>query len=315
MTPEEEVRARFAAAGVQGWLHAVGLHRARPREVAVGADEPVVMASVYKLPLLVAYVRLVDEGGLDPTEPVTVPAGRRTPGPTGVSALRDAVTMSWRDLVALTITHSDNTAADVVLERVGLPRVAAALDACGLRATRVVGGTDAVLRGLREQTGADDDVAAFATLARDDAVAEVAAYDPLLTSATTARDMTRLLARIWDDTAASPDGCRVARDLLAAQIWPHRLRAGFPRGAQVAGKTGTIGAVRNEVGVVTFEGEHPVAVAVFTHAARADPLLPAADAVIGSAARAAVTALRSGRVGPLPSTRRPRSSGDRAPLS
>lgn len=111
-----------------------------------------------------------------------------------------------------------------------------------------------------------------------------------------AHPLTRLLAWIWDDTAASPAGCRFARDLLGAQIWTRRLRAGFPRAARVAGKTGTIGAVRNEVGVVTFDGEHPVAVAVFTRAARADPTLPRADAVIGEAARIAVTELRSGRV-------------------
>lgn len=294
--PADRVRAAFAEAGVEGWLHAVGLHRARAREVAVGADEPVVMASVYKLPLLVAFARLVEAGDLDPAEPVTVPASRRTPGPTGLSALRDAVTMTWRDLMTLTITHSDNTAADVVLARVGLDRVNAMLHLFGLHGTRVRSGTDAVQHRLREETGAGDVAGAFAALARDDGVGDVAAYDPALTSATTARDTTRLLARIWDDTAATPDGCRFARDLLGAQIWTHRLRSGFPRGARVAGKTGTIGAVRNEVGVVTFDGEHPVAVAVFTRAARADPILPRADAVIGEAARIAVTDLRSGRV-------------------
>ncbi|GAA3220315.1 serine hydrolase [Pseudonocardia petroleophila] len=296
VTPAERVRAAFAEAGVEGRLHAVGLHRSRPREVAVDADEPVVMASVYKLVLLVAFARLVDDGGLDPTEPVTVPAARRTPGPTGLSALRDAVTATWRDLMTLTITHSDNTAADVVLARVGLDRLDAMLDGFGLHATRVLSGTDDVQHELRVQTGARDVAAAFAALARDDGVGDVAAYDPALTSATTARDTTRLLGMIWDDTAASPEGCRFARDLLGAQIWTHRLRAGFPRGARVAGKTGTIGAVRNEVGVVTFDGEHPVAVAVFTRAARADPVLPRADAVIGEAARIAVTDLRSGRV-------------------
>ncbi len=296
MTTEERVRQAFAEAGVEGRLHAVGLHRSRPREIDVGADTPVVMASVYKLPLLVAFTRLVDDGGLDPTEPVTVPASRRTPGPTGLSALRDDVTTTWRDLMALTVTHSDNTAADVVLGRVGLGRLAAMLEGFGMYATRVLGGTDEVQHGLRVQTGARDVAGAFTALARDDGVGDVAAYDPALTGATTARDMTRLLARIWEDTAASPEGCRFARELLGAQIWTHRLRAGFPRGARVAGKTGTIGAVRNEVGVVTFDGEHPVAVAVFTRAARADPVLPRADAVIGDTARIAVTELRSGRV-------------------
>lgn len=296
MTPAGKVRAAFADAGVRGWLHAVPVGGGA-REVAVDADEPVVMASVYKLPLLVAFVRLVDGGGIDPAEPVTVPVAGRTPGPTGLSVLRDPVTLSWRDLAALMITVSDNAAADVLLRRVGLDRVGAVLDDLGLAGTRVVGGTGEVLRGLREQTGTADVDTAFAALARDDAAPEVAAYDPALTSATTARDMTRLLAALWTDAAASPAGCAVARDLLAAQVWPHRLRAGFPyRGVAVAGKTGTLGAIRNEVGVVSFTGERPVAVAVFTRAARADPVLPRADAVIGAAARIAVTDLRSGRL-------------------
>jgi len=37
-----------------------------------------------------------------------------------------------------------------------------------------------------------------------------------------------------------------------------------------------------------------MAVAVFTHAARADPVLPRADAVIGETARMAVSHLRAG---------------------
>ena len=134
-TVADLVRRRFADAGVRGRLHAVGLHGRRAREVAVEPDEPVVMASVYKLPLLVAFCRLVDAGEIDPGEPVTVPVAGRTPGPTGLSVLRDPVTMSWRDLMAMTITLSDNTAADVVLARVGLDRLHATLQTFGLSGT------------------------------------------------------------------------------------------------------------------------------------------------------------------------------------
>ena len=107
----------------------------------------------------------------------------------------------------------------------------------------------------------------------------------------------RALAAIWSDSAASPQQCRFAHELLGAQAWRHRLRSGFPPvGVRVAGKTGTLAAVCNEVGVVQFDGERPVAVAVFTRAARAEELLLRADAVIGQAARPAVTDLRSGRL-------------------
>jgi beta-lactamase class A len=293
---EREIRRTFADAGVQGRLHAVPLG-GPAREVAVDPDEPVVMASVYKLPLLVAFCRRVDAGELDPRERVTVEPDGRTAGPTGLSILRDPVTMSWRDLACSMITISDNAAADVLLRRVGLEHVNATLADLGLERTRVLGGTADVHRSLVTDTAAPDTAAAFRALTSNDTAPAVRAYDAVLASATTAREMTLLLATIWSDRAASPEQCRFARELLGAQAWQHRLRSGFPPlGVRVAGKTGTLAAVRNEVGVVQFDGERPVAVAVFTRAARAEDVLPRADAVIGQAARIAVTDLRSGRL-------------------
>jgi beta-lactamase class A len=293
---EQEIRRTFVDAGVHGRLHAVPLG-GPAREVGVDADEPVVMASVYKVALLVAFCRRVDADELDPREQVTVAPGERTAGPTGLSGLRDPVTMSWRDLATSMITVSDNAAADVLLRRVGLAYVNETLRDLGLERTRVLGDTADVHRGLVADTGAPDTAAAFRALTSNDADLPVRAYDAVLASATTPREMTRLLAAIWSDRAASPARCRFAREVLGAQVWQHRLRSGFPPvGVRVAGKTGTLAAVRNEVGVVQFDGERPVAVAVFTRAARAEEVLPRADAVIGQAARLAVTDLRSGRL-------------------
>jgi beta-lactamase class A len=293
---EREIRRAFADAGVHGRLHAMPLG-GPAREVGVDPDEPVVMASVYKLPLLVAFCRRVDAGDLDPREQETVDPDGRTAGPTGLSVMRDPVTMSWRDLACSMIAVSDNAAADVLLQRVGVEQVNETLSDLGLERTRVLGGTADVFRSLVADTAAADTAAAFRTLTSNDAAPAVRAYDAVLASATTARDMTRLLAAIWSDRAASPQQCRFARELLGAQAWQHRLRSGFPPvGVRVAGKTGTLAAVRNEVGVVQFDGERPVAVAVFTRAARAEEMLPRADAVIGQAGRLAVTDLRSGRL-------------------
>jgi beta-lactamase class A len=295
--PSRAVRAAFRDAGVRGWLHARPVSgdgsRWRGREVDVGADVPVVMASAYKVLVLVAFCRAVDAGELDPREQVTVPPDRRTPGPTGISALADPVTMSWRDLASSMITVSDNAAADVVHARVGRGRVAALPAELGLTGTRVRGGTADAYAGLVADTGADDVAAAFSVLADNDVPVAVRELDPSYGSSTTAADSTRLLALLWRGELASATGTAFARRALAGQVWPHRMRSGFPGAAAVAGKTGTIGAVRNEIGVVTYPGEHPVAVAVFTHAARSDAGVPRADAAIGAAARAAVNALRA----------------------
>ena len=51
----DPMAAAFARAGVAGWLHAVDIDRGD--EIGLGADEPVAIASVFKLPVLVALFR------------------------------------------------------------------------------------------------------------------------------------------------------------------------------------------------------------------------------------------------------------------
>jgi beta-lactamase class A len=291
----------FRDAGVRGWVHARPVSSdltRRAAEVGLDADTPVIMASLYKIIVLAAFCRAVDDGSLDPREPVEVDPESRTSGATGLSALRDPVTMTWRDLCASMITVSDNAAADTVHRRLGADRVEGVLRAVGLESTHVRGGTADSFRTLLDDTAAHDVAGAFEVLTDNDAPAHIRALDPVYGSATTPRDMTTLLTALWRDEIASPDQSAFARALLRAQVWPHRIRAGFPSTVEVAGKTGTLGAVRNEAGVITYPGEHPIAVAVFTHAARAEAVLPRADAAIATAARLAVGPLRAPRADP-----------------
>lgn len=292
MSTAERIRAVFADAGCTGRLHARRCDGSG-EEVCIGGTERVVTASVYKLPLLLAYCRAVDTGRLDPLARLTLRPAECTPGPTGISALHDPVTMSRRDLATSMMTVSDNAAADLLLGEVGLAAVHELLASLGLDRTRLVGGTADIQRSLVRDTDTHDTAEAFAALADNDEAWTVSAYDPAYTSATTPEEMTRLLAALWRGEVLSGEQTDFARAVMRRQVWPHRIAAGFPhRAVAVAGKTGTIGIIRNEVAVVEFPGEHPVAVAVFTRAARADPALPAVDAAIAEAARIAVTELR-----------------------
>ncbi|MER7451328.1 serine hydrolase [Nocardia beijingensis] len=291
-TAEERIRAVFADAGCSGWLHARRCDGSAT-EISVGGDELVVLASVYKLPLFVAFCRHVDAGRIDPATRLTVVPSDCTPGPTGIAVLRDPVTMSLRDLATSMMTVSDNAAADVLLGATGLGAVESLLDDIGLERTRIVGGTADLHRSLVRDTDTHSTAEAFAVLARNDDAWSVSAYDPSYTSATTPEEMTRLLRALWNGTVLSAEQTGFVRAVMRLQVWPHRVAAGFPhRNVSIAGKTGTIGVIRNEVAVVEFPGEHPVAVAVFTRAARADPHLPAVDAAIAETARIAVTELR-----------------------
>ncbi|MFD2082734.1 beta-lactamase class A [Actinopolymorpha cephalotaxi] len=284
----------FEDAGVWGWLHAVDLHD-EDREVGFFPDEQVALASVFKLPLLAAYARMVDAGEIDPVATVTLDPSRRTPGSTGFAAMADPITVSWRDLARSMITVSDNAAADELLDAVGLDRVRALLDDLGLRRTRITGGSrdlfDAVLRESGQPTLAEG----IAWLRDSGTMDQTAVLDPENphSSVGTCRDMTRLLMAIWRDRAASPDQCVYMRTVLTQQIWTQRLAAAFPfDDVVVAGKTGTFIALRHEVGVVEYPNGETYAVAVFTRSPRTRLILPAADAAIAQAAKIAVASLR-----------------------
>ena len=290
----------FRDAGARGWLHAVRV--GDPSEtVQVDADEPVAMASVYKLPLAICWAQLVHRGELDPVARVRLTPQRRTPGPTGISLFTDEVEMSQRDLVRQMLIVSDNAAADTLLDLVGLDTVNATLRRLGLERTVVLRGTRASQLRIQRDTGTrafSTSMRALAALDRDTATSE---YDSALASHTTAREMTTLLDLLWRrrvDAGAAGD---LIAEAMTRQIWRTRLASGFPHDdVTVAGKTGTLGTLRHEIAVVTFPGETPIAVAVFTRSARPERQLPAVDTAIGAAAQQAVHRLRRPQDAPPP---------------
>ncbi|SEG68156.1 beta-lactamase class A [Actinacidiphila yanglinensis] len=296
-TVEQAIRDMFADAGVRGWLHASDLDRPDAR-VTIDPEHPAPMGSLYKVPLMAAFCRLVDAGALDPRARVTLEPSDHVPGPTGISLLRDPVSVSLRDLVVLMMTISDNTAGDAVLREVGAEAVEEVCRDLGMSRTHIEGGTARAWSQLVTETGTRSLGDAIARISDNDATIPPRVYDPLSKASGTPADLGRLLRAIWTDRAASAANCAFMREIMGRQAWRHRLASGFPYDdVTVSGKTGTFGAMRHEAGVVALPGGGTYVVAVFTRAARVDHRLPRADAVIGAAARAAVEELARGRDG------------------
>ncbi|WP_410615730.1 serine hydrolase [Amycolatopsis sp. lyj-109] len=262
--------AFFEAAGVQGFLHARRLGSSDA--LGWGADSPVVLASVVKVPLAFEFARQVAAGQLDPADRVRATAADRLGG-TGSAGFADDVSYSLRDAALLALSVSDNTAADLLFDRVGVDNVRSLLAELGLTRTSVVGAPRDVLRTIIEDTSAGRPLRAL---------------DPLRTSATTPREMTTLLSAIWADDVGAP-----VREWMSAQVGWHRLAAGFPPEVAVAGKTGTMPGIRNEIGVATYPDGAAYAVAVFTTGGAETLRRPDIDRAIGAAARAAVDQLRA----------------------
>nr|WP_030410909.1 serine hydrolase [Streptomyces sp. NRRL S-1448] len=282
------IRAVFAEAGVTGWLHALDIDSGA--QLDAGADQLVCTASVHKLCLLVTLHQLAATGALDLGEHIECPSAGRTPGPTGLAAMLDPVRMSVRDVAYLMMAVSDNAAADLLLGRVGLDAVNRTTQRLGLTGTHAVHTFGELFATIRADAGPGGARA----LTDPHVITRLRALDPARTNHSTPRDMTRLLGAVWRDEACTPEHGAAIRRILGLQVWPHRMASGFPfDDVHVAGKTGSLPTVRNEVGVVEYPDGGRYAVAVFTRTAHTAATLPAADAVIGTAARIAVDALRA----------------------
>lgn len=288
--PPDAIRRVFELADTTGWLHAIDIDHGD--EIGVGADETVALASVFKVPLLVALHRAADAGRLRLDQPVKVSADR-TAGVAGLGAMQDEATLTLRDLALLMITISDNAAADAVLDHIGLPAVHETLDALGLART-VIAASSSDLNAALADDFVRSGLGVTQALADPATMAGFRVLDPALCNSSTPRDMTTLLARIWRDEAASPTACGDMRRVLRLQVCRHRLASGFPTDAvRVAGKTGTLLNLRNEIGVVELPDGHRYAVAVFTRSNSTAIRNPTAETVIGTAARLAIDQLHT----------------------
>lgn len=287
----DDIAAALRRAGTDAALHVRPVDG--PGEVALNADAVSVAASTYKIAVLLELACQAAEGTLSLTARQRVPAGRRSLGPTGISAMLDDVDLSLRDLALLMMQVSDNTATDVVQEVVGTDRITERLKGLGLSRTSFPHDCAKLVGDVLDEFGGYPHEMDRAQLRA--AVAGSPSIAGTVGNTTTPRDMTTLVSAIWRDEAGPAAACEEVRRIMAQQYAPHRLSTAYRDGPAIAGKTGTFhGGIRNEVGVVDFGGDDRYAVAVYLRQHEYDLRDGAADAVIGEAARLAVDHLRAG---------------------
>ena len=100
-------------------------------------DEKFPTASLIKVPILVTVYDLVAKGQLSLDDPISVLKIDQVPGSGITQYLHNGTILTVRDAAWLMITISDNTATNLLLDRIIIRRVWNKMDSLGLHDTRV----------------------------------------------------------------------------------------------------------------------------------------------------------------------------------
>jgi beta-lactamase class A len=241
-------------------------HAESGTEVLLNAEKTYPMASTYKVPILTELFYQRAAGQLSLLDRVEVTPADVHPGGT-IALLLDGpgLQMSVHNLVNLMMRVSDNSAADILINKLGPANVTARMHALGLDSIRVDRTT---LEMILDQEGVDYATYGKLPLAelrlREEAVdAQAAAranerFNKTEKDVATPHDMNRLLEKIFRgqivDRAASD---QIIEFMNHSMIGQTRIPAALPEGTRVVHKTGSISGSSNDTGIVFLpDGNH-----------------------------------------------------------
>ena len=118
---------------------------------SLNGDELFPTASVFKVPVIVELYRQVEAGAVSLEEELALREEDKVPGSGILQELSPGLMVTLRDLVSLMMIVSDNTATDLLIEKVGMENVNATLRRLGLKRTTVVADCRDILFDLMPQ--------------------------------------------------------------------------------------------------------------------------------------------------------------------
>jgi beta-lactamase class A len=240
--PDLSARVAPLAKAHKGTVAVAVKHLKTGESFYLNADEPMPTASLIKLPIMVeAYWQAKDERVRFDTK-LTLTKDDKVPG-SGVLTqhFSDGATFPLKDAVRLMIVFSDNTATNMVLDRIGLASTNARMEKLGFKNTKV---------------HAKVFKASTTTL-------DKARSDKFGLGSTTARETVQLLELLDAGKLASPEACKEMLGHLRACDDKEKLVRFLPAGTAVAHKTGSVTAAKTDAGILYLKSG-PVVVCVLT---------------------------------------------------
>jgi beta-lactamase class A len=133
---DQRVKAKIS--GFRGRVTAYAKNLSSGVSYGIMPDQPVRTASTIKLAIMVECFSEAGENKLNWTEPIKVTEAEKVSGTGIVQESSDGVELPLRDLMHLMIVVSDNTATNLILNRIGGNAVNARMGRLGFQQTRVM---------------------------------------------------------------------------------------------------------------------------------------------------------------------------------
>lgn len=204
-------------------------------------DDPMPTASLIKFPVMVAAYQLEADGKVDLAAAIDLREQDKVPG-SGILTQHFSVgtRLSLRDAIRLMIVYSDNTATNLVLDRIGLPATSELMTKWDYPNTRL-----------------------HSKVFKADTSISPERSKQFGLGSTTSNEMVRLLARLESKQLVSADASeKMYEHLLACDDKP-RLARFLPKETKVALKTGSVSASRTVAGIIESPSG-PIAICVLT---------------------------------------------------
>ncbi|MGH7466647.1 MAG: serine hydrolase [Longimicrobiales bacterium] len=198
-------------------------------------------ASVIKLPILVELFHQMRHGRLRWEDRLVMLDADRVPGAGIIQHFQPPHELTVGDAATLMVSLSDNTATNLIIDKLGIRGVNARMDSLGLPATELYAKVF-----LRARTSVDTAGSARWGL-----------------GVTTPFEMATLLARLYRAELVSDTASKRMIELLKLQQTRDRIPRLLPPGTVVAHKTGEVAESRNDCGIV-YAAQHEFVFCAFT---------------------------------------------------
>jgi beta-lactamase class A len=210
---------------------------------ALNADTPMPTASLCKFPVLIEVYQQVAEGKVKLSDPIKVKKEDLVGGSGVLKYLFDPdTTITLHDAIRLMIGVSDNSATNLVLDKIGIGATGKRMEAWGYPETKIHS------KSFRRNTSVYPERS-----------------DKFGLGSTTAADMVSLLKKCHRGEIVSPDASAEIIATLRLTQDTERMTRYFVdiKGVSFAHKPGAVEAAKTDAGIMFFE-QGPVALCVLT---------------------------------------------------